>query len=107
MPAPVRIGLVAPSSNVTIETEMPRLLVPESIAGAYAESLVTRARKLAVGNPAEAEVQLGPIVDARQAANVDRIIAGWAQRPRGRDPRRPFQPTDRNGRCHAEDARVR
>ena len=26
MPAPIRIGLVVPSSNVTVETEMPRLL---------------------------------------------------------------------------------
>ncbi|MDH6292429.1 benzaldehyde dehydrogenase [Rhodococcus opacus] len=52
-----------------------RHLVHESIADQYAEALATRARALVVGNPHAGEVHLGPIVNERQAANVDRIVA--------------------------------
>jgi len=52
-----------------------RHLVHERIAGAYAQALVAHARKLTVGDPSVQEVQLGPIVNEKQAANVDRIVA--------------------------------
>jgi benzaldehyde dehydrogenase (NAD) len=52
-----------------------RHLVHESIAAEYTEALVKHASSLAVGNPYENQVHLGPIVNERQAANVDRIVA--------------------------------
>jgi benzaldehyde dehydrogenase (NAD) len=52
-----------------------RHLVHESIADAYTKALVRKARALVVGNPMQPEVQVGPIINERQAANVDRIVA--------------------------------
>jgi benzaldehyde dehydrogenase (NAD) len=52
-----------------------RHLVHQRIAGAYAEALVAHARKLTVGDPSTGPVQLGPIINEKQAANVDRIVA--------------------------------
>lgn len=51
-----------------------RHLVHESIAEAYAEQLATRAKALPVGDPATDEVALGPIVNAKQAERVQRIV---------------------------------
>ncbi|MFP3562671.1 aldehyde dehydrogenase family protein [Paraburkholderia sp. SIMBA_030] len=51
-----------------------RHLVHESIADAYIESLVRRARALSVGDPFKGNFHLGPIINERQAANVDRIV---------------------------------
>jgi benzaldehyde dehydrogenase (NAD) len=48
--------------------------VHESIADAYVEALVKKAKALVVGNPSDEKVQVGPIVNERQAANVERII---------------------------------
>lgn len=56
-----------------------RHLVHESIAKEYAEALVRHASNLAVGNPYQNQVHLGPIVNERQAANVDRIISETVQ----------------------------
>ena len=53
-----------------------RHLVHERVAEAYIEALVRHAGALTVGDPFKGEVHLGPIVNERQAANVDRIIAG-------------------------------
>jgi benzaldehyde dehydrogenase (NAD) len=52
-----------------------RHLVHERIVDRYVESLAARARKLVVGDPATGEVHLGPIVNERQAAGVDRVVA--------------------------------
>ncbi len=52
-----------------------RHLVHESIAAAYIEALVRKAKALVVGNPLDEKVQIGPIINERQAANVDRIVA--------------------------------
>jgi len=52
-----------------------RHLVHESIADAYAAALARKAKALIVGNPVDVNVQVGPIVNERQAANVDRIVA--------------------------------
>jgi benzaldehyde dehydrogenase (NAD) len=57
-----------------------RHLVQESIADAYIESLVQRTRALTVGDPFKGDFHLGPIVNERQAANVDRIIADSASK---------------------------
>jgi benzaldehyde dehydrogenase (NAD) len=53
-----------------------RHLVHERIVDRYVEALATRANKLIVGDPAAGDVHLGPIVNERQAAGVDRIVAG-------------------------------
>jgi benzaldehyde dehydrogenase (NAD) len=52
-----------------------RHLVHESIAEQYTQALVKHASALAVGDPYQNQVHLGPIVNERQAANVDRIVA--------------------------------
>jgi benzaldehyde dehydrogenase (NAD) len=52
-----------------------RHLVHERIAEAYVESLVRKTEALQVGDPFKGHVHLGPIVNERQAENVDRIIA--------------------------------
>ena len=52
-----------------------RHLVHESVAEGYTRRLVERAEKIVVGDPFRGEVHLGPIINERQAANVDRIIA--------------------------------
>ena len=52
-----------------------RHLVHERIADAYIESLVRRAKALSVGDPFKGNVHLGPIINERQAENVDRIVA--------------------------------
>ena len=51
-----------------------RHLVHEAVADAYAEAVVRRARALKVGAPSRAQVHLGPIINERQAANVQRIV---------------------------------
>jgi benzaldehyde dehydrogenase (NAD) len=51
-----------------------RHIVHESIADAYVEALVKKAKALVVGNPSDEKVQVGPIVSERQAANVERIV---------------------------------
>jgi benzaldehyde dehydrogenase (NAD) len=52
-----------------------RHLVHERVADAYVEALVSKAKALVVGDPFDETVQVGPIVNERQAANVDRIVA--------------------------------
>jgi benzaldehyde dehydrogenase (NAD) len=52
-----------------------RHLVHESIAQEYTEALVKHASRLAVGDPHREQVHLGPIVNERQAQNVDRVVA--------------------------------
>jgi len=52
-----------------------RHLVHERIAGAYAEALARKSKALVVGDPFDEKVQVGPIINERQAANVDRIVA--------------------------------
>ncbi len=51
-----------------------RHLVHERIAEAYVEALVRKAKALVVGDPFDPKVQIGPIVNERQAANVERIV---------------------------------
>ncbi|MGF6899742.1 aldehyde dehydrogenase family protein [Paraburkholderia sp. GAS348] len=51
-----------------------RHLVQQSIADAYVESLVRRPDALSVGDPFKGDFHLDPIVNERQAANVDRIV---------------------------------
>ncbi|WP_432487128.1 aldehyde dehydrogenase family protein [Kineococcus sp. SYSU DK018] len=51
-----------------------RHLVHESLHDEYVHLLADKARELPVGDPARGEVALGPIIDERQLAHVDRIV---------------------------------
>ena len=51
-----------------------RHLVHESIVEEYTAALVERAKRLPVGNPATDEVALGPIINEKQIARVQRIV---------------------------------
>jgi len=57
-----------------------RHLVQERIAELYVQALVRHAQALKVGDPAKSEVHLGPLINERQAANVDRVIAATTAR---------------------------
>jgi benzaldehyde dehydrogenase (NAD) len=75
-----------------------RHLVHERVADAYVTALVKRAKALVVGNPLDEKVQVGPIVNERQAANVERIVAetvakGAKVRTGGRRNGLFFEPT--------------
>ncbi|WP_432260893.1 benzaldehyde dehydrogenase [Cupriavidus sp. TMH.W2] len=52
-----------------------RHLVHERIAEAYVDALVRKANALVVGNPMDEGVQVGPIINERQADNAARIVA--------------------------------
>jgi benzaldehyde dehydrogenase (NAD) len=52
-----------------------RHLVHEKVSGQYIEALVRHAKGLKVGDPSKGEVHLGPLINEKQAANVDRVIA--------------------------------
>jgi benzaldehyde dehydrogenase (NAD) len=52
-----------------------RHLVHDGVADSYVKALVRHAKALVVGNPVDEKVQVGPIVNERQAANVARIVA--------------------------------
>jgi benzaldehyde dehydrogenase (NAD) len=52
-----------------------RHLVHERVADLYVEALVSKAKSLVVGDPFAENVQVGPIINERQAANVERIVA--------------------------------
>ena len=52
-----------------------RHLVHERIAEQYVQALVRHASMLKVGNPFSSDVHLGPLINERQAANVERIIS--------------------------------
>jgi benzaldehyde dehydrogenase (NAD) len=51
-----------------------RHIVLESVADEYIDRLAKRADGLPVGNPYTEQVALGPLVNARQVARVDRIV---------------------------------
>lgn len=51
-----------------------RHIVVESVADAYLERLTKRAENLPVGDPYAGQVALGPLISAKQLANVDRIV---------------------------------
>lgn len=51
-----------------------RHLVHESIAAAYTEKLARRAANLHVGDPNKAQVHLGPIINEKQAAKVEKLV---------------------------------
>ncbi|MFJ9032724.1 benzaldehyde dehydrogenase [Streptomyces sp. NPDC102274] len=57
-----------------------RHLVHERIADAYTEALVRKAKALVIGDPTTEGVTVGPIVDERQAARVERIVGDTLSR---------------------------
>lgn len=52
-----------------------RHIVLESVADEYLDLLAKRAANLPVGNPHTEQVALGPLINERQVANVDRIVS--------------------------------
>lgn len=75
-----------------------RHLVHRSVAAVYAEKLAERAMRLAVGNPAEGPVHIGPLINERQAERVERIVlesvaAGAKVVVGGKRNGRYFEPT--------------
>jgi benzaldehyde dehydrogenase (NAD) len=52
-----------------------RHIVVESVADAYLDRLAKRADNLPVGDPFTGQVALGPLINERQLANVDRIVS--------------------------------
>ena len=51
-----------------------RHIVHERVADDYVDALIEHARGLVVGDPSAGAVDLGPIINERQAASVDRIL---------------------------------
>ena len=83
-----------------------RHLVHERVAEAYVEALVRKAKALVVGNPFDEKVQVGPIVNERQAANVERIVAETiAKGAKVADRRLPQRTLLRADGHHRRDAR--
>lgn len=75
-----------------------RHIVEESVADEYIDRLAKRAANLPVGNPFTDQVALGPLINERQAANVERIVndtvaAGAQLRAGGKRDGRFFEPT--------------
>jgi benzaldehyde dehydrogenase (NAD) len=75
-----------------------RHIVLESVADEYLERLAKRAANLPVGDPHTEQVALGPLINERQLANVDRIVtetvaAGAEIRAGGNYERLFYQPT--------------
>lgn len=79
-----------------------RHIVEESVADEYIDRLAKRAANLPVGNPFTDQVALGPLINERQAANVERIVndtvaAGAQLRAGGKRDGRFFEPTVLSG----------
>ena len=75
-----------------------RHIVLEAVADAYLDRLAKRAENLPVGNPYTEQVALGPLINERQVANVDRIVtetvaAGATLRAGGHRERLYYRPT--------------
>lgn len=56
-----------------------RLLVQESIFKRFTEALAKAAKNFKVGDPSDAETQIGPINNAKQYAHVRRMVEGALQ----------------------------
>ncbi|WP_372349123.1 aldehyde dehydrogenase family protein [Streptomyces sp. KL116D] len=73
-----------------------RHLVHESQADEYVALLAEKAARLPVGDPATADVALGPIIDGRQLAHIDRVVtesvAAGARIVTGGKPAAPYYP---------------
>ncbi len=82
-----------------------RHIVLESVADEYIERLAARATNLPVGNPFTEPVALGPLINERQALNVERIVgetvaAGAQLRAGGTRDGSFFAPTVLSGVTH-------
>ena len=84
-----------------------RHLVHESIVEEYLVALTERAGHLPVGDPASGQVAIGPLINEKQIARVQRIVdetvAAGATAPRRRNPRRDVLPADGAARRDARD----
>jgi benzaldehyde dehydrogenase (NAD) len=75
-----------------------RHIVLEAVAGEYLDRLAKRAENLPVGDPYTEQVALGPLINERQLANVDRIVtetiaAGATVRAGGTHEQLYYRPT--------------
>ena len=67
-----RVGLVpAPGPDLPLREQAPR---PRVDRGGLPRRAATRASHLPVGNPATGQVALGPLINEKQAASVQRIV---------------------------------
>jgi len=53
-----------------------RILVPEEIHDVFVEALVKKVKSLKVGNPADPEVFIGPIINSSQIEKIENYIEG-------------------------------
>ncbi|MFF8894848.1 benzaldehyde dehydrogenase [Brevibacterium casei] len=86
-----------------------RHIVLESVADEYIDRLAARAANLPVGNPFTEQVALGPLINERQASNVERLVtetvaAGAQLRAGGQRNGRFFTPTVLSGVTQAMPA---
>ena len=65
-------GAFMNSGQICMSTE--RIIVVDSVADAFAEKFATKARTLAVGNPAEGKTQLGAVVDQKTVDCVGGLV---------------------------------
>jgi glyceraldehyde-3-phosphate dehydrogenase (NADP+) len=77
----ITVGAFSYSGQVCISVQ--RVFVHEDVFDAFVEKLVAAARALRIGDPLDAETDLGPMVDARAAARtqawVDEAVAAGAR----------------------------
>jgi len=73
-------------------TAIRRLLVPAAHAAAVAESVAASLERVVVGNPRDASVRMGPLVNAAQRASVEQGIAALARVAERVTPVGPIQP---------------
>ena len=87
--SPVRIGLVVPSSNVTVETELPELLARHSTARFSFHASRMRMLEVTASELAAMNGQAGRCVDELADAGVDALLYGCLVAVMAEGPRRP------------------
>lgn len=96
----VAFGCFFHQGQICMSTE--RVIVQSSIARAFTEKLVSKARSLRVGDPADPAIQVGPIIHQGQLneihAQVMEAIADGAELLCGGEPRGLFYPPTVLGR---------
>ena len=87
--SPVRIGLVVPSSNVTVETELPVLFARHATARFGFHGSRMRMLKVTASDLAAMNGQAGRCVDELADAGVDALLYGCLVAVMAEGPRRP------------------
>ena len=75
-------------------TAIRRIMIPDGVAAAVGEEMATRLGELRVGNPADEGVQMGPLANAAQVADVRKGVERLSQEGkslfRGKAPEKGF-----------------